>query len=198
MAVILHVDDDKIWLDNVQREIKHIHRRGHRETVFLLPRVTLTEALCVIDGTDQKMAEYTEMGRKLDAVVLDLLMHGGRAEDVRTWAQKVRDMAKIPSAQWPSLSLGQLAKTLSESSLDELGEKCPAVPAGRLATKHGAKVVIFSHLLDDRLPLLPLREFDIETQRKLIMAACGASAYIVKTDDNWDAKLRDTLGRLLS
>jgi hypothetical protein len=163
MIVILHLDDNGLWLENVAKHVKEIRINGQAQAVTVLSRFSVAEASNVVRGTDHQMRRLADQGHQLHGVILDLMVDGGTKRDLDNWLSTVQTLAGTPSAQ----------------DLDTIDAKCPALPLGRLAAQHGAKVVILTNvaqfLAEDLLPA--------SRQQALVMAAAGASAYVVKSDD---------------
>lgn len=183
ISVILHMDDQSFWLDAVKKQVQAIQAPGRE--IRVLPRVSIPEARSVIEGKDLEMRGLLDQGCRLNAVIMDLMMDGGTLEDLSNWLAGVRLLAgKLPKGKEVDVSSPPLSRGLAE-----VDEKCPALPVGRLAAARGAKVVILTNCRK----ILRESDLDLRTERRLIMAASGASEYIAKTDDTWLDSLRKAL-----
>jgi hypothetical protein len=163
MLVILHVDDNNDWLNNVQTNIKKVSIGGREQVVEIISRRSVDEARDVINGAHSRMRELLTQGHRLNAVILDLMIGGGTLKEAKNWLR----------------GMGALAEKMPDEDFSGIDVHCPAFALGRLAKAKGAKVIILTNigrfLKDEVLP--------IERERLLIQAAAGASGYVVKSQD---------------
>ena len=182
-VIVLHMDDASGWLDNVTNQLKTLTVRGRRREVLVLSRVSLPEAQDLLDGKDKRMQSLAAEGHRLGAVILDLVMGGGRIHELERWLTGLRHIkASSSGAGLPS------------AALQEFGTMCPAAQVGRKARKMGVPVVILTNISK----FLLAKELSLAAERKLIMTACGASQYVVKTDNDWPKQLNSALETLIS
>lgn len=190
MSLILHADDDPQWQRNVSEQLKEIRIGNRKEVVEGYPRYSPREAESAIKGLDREIGK-----RKIDAVILDLMIGGGSIKEAKRWVDAVILLVKtLPREEIEKLSPEALWKKLPREARDDVDQKCPILPAGRLAARHGAKVVILTNVAT----FLPEPLVEKTLQHKCVMAASGSSAYVVKTEEDWPEQLRGALGRLLS
>lgn len=165
------MDDAQYWLDLVLDRKKNL-QTALKHPVEILSRSSANEALAVVEGKDQRMTALAGQGHGLNVVILDLMMDGGKPQDVAHWVKAVCELN---------------IKSLPQRVLKDIDDKCPAVPVGRKAAANDLKVIILTNV--DNL----VHNLDIQKERRLIMAACGASAFIVKTSDTWLKELVSAL-----
>jgi CheY-like chemotaxis protein len=163
--VILHLDDNKNWIDAVAKQLPQMLAGAN-----VLSRRYVQEASSVVEN------------EKLDAVVLDLMVEGGNEVDARKWLDSIAQIGdEVSVVDLIASSPDKLVSKLPAKVL----ERIPASKVGREAARKGAKVVILTNVAK----FLPEDKLDTETERKLIMAACGATDYVLKTDDDWCSKV---------
>lgn len=191
--IILHLDNRPYFPDLVGQRIKQLSWAGRREDVAFLARFSPEKARAVILGEDQMMKRLRPGGHP-DAVILDLMVGVEDFNEIGNWIRLVRTLEGTllasPPDQWMHLPPDQIESHIGDDVIARLAQAYPSVAVGRLARKYGCKVVILSNF-DERF--LPKGDLDRATQEKLVMAACGASAYVEKTDNDWQAKLTKAL-----
>ena len=181
--IVLHADDKPDWLDNVANQLKTLKIRGRPREVIVLSRVSVAEARDLLDGEDKQMQSLAADGHRLAAVIIDLMMGGGKMQEVERWLTGIRSMRTTKTGA-----------DLPSPAFQEFDNMCPTAQIGRKARKVGVPVVILTNVSK----FMPAKELSLAAERKLIMTACGASQYIVKTDGNWPKQLNSALETLIS
>ena len=181
--IVLHMDDKPAWLENVANQVKTLTVRGKRREVIVLSRLSIPEAQGLLDGKDKKMQSLVAGGHKLAAVILDLMMGGGMMQEVERWLIGL-----------PRVIASSSGTDLPAAARQEFSAMCPAAQVGRKAREIGIPVVI----LTNASRFLPEKELPLDAERRLIMAACGASQYVVKADDHWSEHLKTALEKAVS
>jgi len=171
MIVILHMDDDRaFWSDNVSRQTEYL-AEAIGQPVKVLPRFSVPRARAVIEGSDEEMRRLLGQGYRLGAVILDLLMGGGREVDVSNWLEGIKELAEsVPAQESDAMPLAELLTRMPKQMLATIDQKCPAFPVGRLAAAKGSKIVILTNVAKFLKP----ERLDVQAESRLLMAACGA------------------------
>ena len=182
-VIVLHADDKPEWLDSVANQLKTLRVRGRPREVMVLSRVSVAEAQDLLDGADKTMQSLAADGHRLAAVILDLMMGGGKMQEVERWLTGLRHLKASSSGAG-----------LPTAALEEFDAMCPCAQVGRKARKRGFVVVILTNVSK----FLPAKELSLAVERTLIMGACGASQYVVKTDTDWPKQLSTALGQAIS
>lgn len=171
MIVLLHIDDDYSWLQNLAD--KKIELGGILgDEVTILSRLSVGEARAVVKGDEPIMRELIGRGHRLNIVVVDLMMEGGTRDDIRKWIESVLGMKdKILAGETTGM-------------FDDIDRACPGVRVGRDAAASGAKVVV----LTNATGLIKKEKIELRLERALILRACGAATFILK-DEHWFERL---------
>lgn len=185
----MHMDDDRNhWLRQVARRADEL--AGELGPVKVLPRDTLWGARNVIKGEDPEMRQLATQGHRLNMLVADLLLGGGTEADVRQWLLGVRELVtRVEPTAARGVAPSRLKAVVSGPEMQEIDEQCPAFPVGRLAAARGVKVIVLTNVEK----FLPPEDLDLDAERRIVMAACGACAYVLKTDDRWLEKLKEEM-----
>ena len=191
MIIILHVENSGEWGDNVRKALRTLSIRGKEQPVRVLHRRSAQGGWDVLNAADREMAPLAANGQKVDAVILDLMMEGGSQQ---SWVTTVAELAtRVTAVRIQELSIADLAAELPTEELEAIDARGSVLALGRAAARKGAKVII----LTNAERFLKEGSLDTQAQQRIVMAVCGASAYIVKTDDDWDGRLRNELAGLL-
>jgi CheY-like chemotaxis protein len=177
MVTILHLDDNPIWLEAVQSQLTNVKVGSRAHPIEVLSRLSIEEAEAVLNGSDERARELTGQGCSVEAVLLDLMM-GGDRESVGRWIE----------------SVSSLLDTDRGEAVQRLRRVCPAAKFGSQAAKAGLIVMAVTNVPK----FLRADRMDVETERSLILDACGAVAYVVKAEGDWIGAIRDTLSMHLA
>lgn len=175
MIVLLHMDDDSRWLQNLAD--KKIELGGILgDELTILSRLSIGEARAVVEGNEPAMRKLIGQGHRLNIVVIDLMMEGGTRDDIGKWIESVSEMKD-------KILAGEV-----KGMFDDIDRACPGVRVGRDAAAGGAKVVVLSNATG----LIKKEKIDLRLERALILRACGASTFILK-DEYWIERLAKAL-----